>query len=161
MLVTLLGQTRIFFTMSRDGLLPKVFQRVHPSFRTPHVSTMLTGTIVAIAAGVTPIRVLSVLVSMGTLLAFVLVCFGVLILRKTAPDIPRPFKTPGLPAVPILGALFCILQMIALPGTTWERLLVWLALGMIVYFAYGRRNAERTRAARSPAQNLPETRLAS
>lgn len=161
MLVTLLGQTRIFFTMSRDGLLPKVFQSVHPSFRTPHVSTMLTGTIVAIAAGVTPIRVLSVLVSMGTLLAFVLVCFGVLILRKTAPDIPRPFRTPGVPVVPILGAIFCVLQMVALPATTWERLVVWLALGMIVYFAYGRRNAERTRAARSVKQNVTEARLAS
>ena len=161
MLVTLLGQTRIFFTMSRDGLLPSMFQKVHPSFRTPHVSTILTGTIVAIAAGVTPIRVLSILVSMGTLLAFVLVCIGVLILRKTAPEIPRPFKTPGLPFVPILGALFCLLQMVALPGTTWERLLIWLALGMVVYFAYGRRNAERTRAARAMSQGTTRERLAS
>jgi APA family basic amino acid/polyamine antiporter len=161
MLVTLLGQTRIFFTMSRDGLLPGVFQKVHPSFRTPHVSTILTGTLVAIAAGLTPIRVLSVLVSMGTLLAFVLVCFGVIILRKSAPDIPRPFRTPWVPVVPILGALFCFLQMVALPGTTWERLIIWLAIGMIVYFAYGRRNAERKRAARRVERNLRETRLAS
>jgi APA family basic amino acid/polyamine antiporter len=161
MLVTLLGQTRIFFTMSRDGLLPSVFQRVHPSFRTPHVSTILIGSLVAIAAGITPIRVLSVLVSMGTLLAFVLVCIGILILRKKAPDIPRPFKTPGLPYVPILGAIFCILQMLALPGTTWERLVIWLALGMIVYFAYGRRNAERTRAARKAVAAIRAERLAS
>lgn len=146
MLVTLLGQTRIFFSMSRDGLLPPLFRAVHPTFRTPHVSTLLTGSIVAVAAGLLPIRVLSVLVSMGTLLAFVLVCFGILILRRTNPEIPRPFKTPGLPYVPLLGAGFCFLQMVALPATTWERLVIWLALGLIVYFAYGRRNAERTRA---------------
>ncbi|HZI99633.1 MAG TPA: amino acid permease [Gemmatimonadaceae bacterium] len=161
MLVTLLGQTRIFFTMSRDGLLPGMFQKVHPSFRTPHVSTILTGTIVAIAAGLTPIRVLSVLVSMGTLLAFVLVCFGVIILRKTAPDIPRPFRTPWVPVVPILGALFCFIQMVALPGTTWERLVIWLAIGMVVYFAYGRRNAQRIRAQRVIQRSAPEERLAS
>jgi APA family basic amino acid/polyamine antiporter len=146
MLVTLLGQTRIFYSMSRDGLLPPLFRAVHPTFRTPHVSTLLTGSIVAVAAGVLPIRVLSVLVSMGTLLAFVLVCFGILILRRTSPEIPRPFRTPGLPYVPLLGAGFCFLQMVALPATTWERLVIWLALGLIVYFAYGRRNAERTRA---------------
>jgi APA family basic amino acid/polyamine antiporter len=98
---------------------------------------------------------------MGTLLAFVLVCFGILILRKTAPDIPRPFKTPFLPVVPILGAFFCILQMLALPATTWERLVIWLVLGMIVYFAYGRRNAERTRAARVASRPVAEERLAS
>jgi APA family basic amino acid/polyamine antiporter len=161
MLVTLLGQTRIFFTMSRDGLLPSMFQRVHSNFRTPHVSTILTGTIVSIAAGVTPIRVLSVLVSMGTLLAFVLVCIGVLILRKTAPDIPRPFKTPLVPLVPILGAIFCLLQMLALPATTWERLVVWLALGMLVYFGYGRKNAERVRAGRGMRVETQPTRLAS
>ena len=149
MLVTLLGQTRIFYSMSRDGLLPTLFQRVHPSFRTPHVSTVLTGFLVAIAAGVLPIRVLSVLVSMGTLLAFVLVCLGILILRRTNPEIPRPFRTPGLPYVPIIGALFCLIQMAALPATTWERLIIWLALGMIIYFVYGRTNAARTRASRS------------
>ncbi|HXV18385.1 MAG TPA: amino acid permease, partial [Gemmatimonadaceae bacterium] len=149
MLVTLLGQTRIFFSMSRDGLLPPMFRSVHPTFRTPHVSTIMTGSVVAIAAGVLPIRVLSVLVSMGTLLAFVLVCIGVLVLRRTSPEIPRPFRTPGLPWVPILGAGFCILQMVALPATTWERLVIWLVLGLIVYFAYGRRSAERARAEKS------------
>jgi APA family basic amino acid/polyamine antiporter len=149
MLVTLLGQTRIFFSMSRDGLLPPMFRSVHPTFRTPHVSTIMTGSVVAIAAGVLPIRVLSVLVSMGTLLAFVLVCIGVLVLRRTSPEIPRPFRTPALPWVPILGAGFCILQMVALPATTWERLVIWLVLGLIVYFAYGRRSAERARAEKS------------
>jgi APA family basic amino acid/polyamine antiporter len=146
MLVTLLGQTRIFFSMSRDGLLPRLFQSVHPTFRTPHVSTIITGLVVAIAAGITPIRVLSVLVSMGTLLAFVLVCLGILILRRKSPEITRPFKTPGLPYVPLLGAGFCLLQMVVLPLTTWARLIVWLALGMIVYFGYGKRNAEMVRA---------------
>ena len=153
MLVTLLGQTRIFYSMSRDGLLPSMFQRVHPAFRTPHVSTMLTGSIVAIAAGVLPIRVLSVLVSMGTLLAFVLVCIGILVLRRTSPEIERPFRTPGLPWVPLLGAGFCLMQMVALPGTTWERLIIWLVVGMAVYFGYGKRNAERTRADRVVAQS--------
>jgi APA family basic amino acid/polyamine antiporter len=149
MLVTLIGQTRVFFTMSRDGLLPSVFQKVHPTYRTPHVSTLLTGTLVAIAAGLTPIRVLSVLVSMGTLLAFVLVCIGILILRKTAPEIPRPFKTPGLPYVPLLGAGFCILQMVSLPVQTWERLVIWLAIGMLVYAGYGRKGAARRRQERA------------
>jgi basic amino acid/polyamine antiporter, APA family len=148
MLVTLLGQTRIFFSMSRDGLLPGIFQRVHPTFRTPHFSTALTGSIVAVAAGVLPIGVLSVLVSMGTLLAFVLVCFGILILRRTSPDIPRPFRTPWLPWVPLLGVGFCLVQMIALPKQTWVRLVVWLAIGLVVYFAYGRRRAEAVREGR-------------
>jgi basic amino acid/polyamine antiporter, APA family len=159
MLVTLLGQTRIFYSMSRDGLLPPMFRAVHPTFRTPHVSTILTGSIVAIAAGVLPIRVLSVLVSMGTLLAFVLVCIGILILRRTAPDIPRPFRTPFVPYVPLLGAGFCLVQMVALPATTWERLVIWLALGLLVYFLYGRRSAERARADRDAGisgESVPE-----
>jgi APA family basic amino acid/polyamine antiporter len=148
MLVTLLGQTRIFFSMSRDGLLPALFQRVHPKFRTPHVSTMVTGSIVAIAAGVLPIGVLSVLVSMGTLLAFVLVCLGILILRRVSPELERPFRTPGLPWVPLLGTGFCLVQMIALPVQTWVRLVVWLAMGLAIYFAYGRRHAKAVRDGR-------------
>jgi APA family basic amino acid/polyamine antiporter len=145
MLVTLIGQTRIFYSMSRDGLLPALFQRVHPSFRTPYISTMITGSVVAIAAGVLPISVLSVLVSMGTLLAFVLVCIGILVLRKTSPGIERPFRTPGLPFVPILGALFCLAQMASLPPETWERLVIWLVLGLAIYFGYGRRRAASVR----------------
>jgi APA family basic amino acid/polyamine antiporter len=141
MLVQLLGQTRVFYSMSRDGLLPRIFAVVHPRFRTPHLSTMLTGIIIALMAGFTPIGVLSQLVSIGTLLAFVLVSFGVIILRRTAPDIPRPFRTPGVPAVPILGAVFCLAQMVGLPLATWERLLIWLAIGFVVYFSYSRRSS--------------------
>jgi APA family basic amino acid/polyamine antiporter len=141
MLVQLLGQTRIFYSMSRDGLLPRVFAVVHPRFRTPHLSTMLTGTIIALMAGLTPIAVLGQLVSIGTLLAFVLVSIGVIILRKTAPDVPRPFRTPWVPTVPILGALICLAQMVGLPWATWERLLIWLAVGFVVYFSYSRRSS--------------------
>ncbi len=146
MLVTLLGQTRIFFSMSRDGLLPAAFGRVHEKFRTPHVSTILTGAVVAIAAGLVPLDTLSQLVSMGTLLAFVLVSIGIVLLRKTQPDAPRPFRTPGMPWVPIVGALACLAQMASLPWATWVRLFVWLAVGLVVYFGYGRRRAERLRA---------------
>ena len=136
MLVQLLGQTRIFYSMSRDGLLPRVFAAVHPRFRTPHVSTVLTGLIIAMLAGLTPIGVLGQLVSIGTLLAFVLVSIGVVILRSTAPDVPRPFRTPWVPFVPIAGAVICLAQMVGLPVATWERLLIWLAIGLVVYFSY-------------------------
>ncbi|HEY6213550.1 MAG TPA: amino acid permease [Vicinamibacterales bacterium] len=141
MLVNLLAQTRIFYSMSRDGLLPPVFARIHPRFRTPHVSTVLTGTIIALVAGLTPITVLGQLVSIGTLLAFVLVSIGVIILRRTAPDTPRPFRTPWVPFVPIAGAVICLAQMIGLPLATWERLFVWLAVGLVVYGGYGHRRS--------------------
>ena len=148
MLVQLLGQTRIFYSMSRDGLLPKVFGAVHPRYRTPHISTAITGVIVSIAAGLVPINVLGQLVSMGTLLAFVLVCIGILILRRTSPDIPRPFRTPGLPWVPIAGALICLVQMVSLPLATWARLVIWLAIGLVIYFSYSRQGAAVARATR-------------
>ena len=152
MLVQLLGQTRIFFAMSRDGLLPAAFGRVHPRFRTPHVSTALTGAVVAVAAGVLPIGVLSQLVSIGTLLAFSLVCLGIVVLRRTAPDLARPFRTPWVPWVPALGAAVCVLQMVVLPWATWERLNVWLHAGLALYFVYGRRRAARLRGtAAAPA----------
>jgi APA family basic amino acid/polyamine antiporter len=149
MLVTLMGQTRIFFTMSRDGLLPAAFGRVHPRWRTPHVSTALTGCAVAIAAGLLPISVLSQLVSIGTLLAFVLVSVGVMVLRRTRPDLERPFRTPGMPWVPIAAIVSCVAQMAALPLPTWIRLFTWLAMGMAVYLLYGR---TRSRAASSAAR---------
>jgi basic amino acid/polyamine antiporter, APA family len=141
MLVLLLAQTRIFYTMSRDGLLPPLFGVVHQRFRTPHLSTLMTGVVIALAAGLTPIGVLSQLVSIGTLFAFVLVSIGVIILRKTAPDAPRPFRTPWVPAVPIIGAAICLAQMVGLPLATWERLVIWLAIGLVVYFSYSRRSS--------------------
>jgi basic amino acid/polyamine antiporter, APA family len=151
-LVNLLAQPRIFYSMSRDGLLPPVFSRIHPRFGTPHVTTTVTGVIVAIAAGIFPLGVLSQLVSMGTLLAFGLVCIGVLILRKTDPHRVRPFKTPGAPYVPIAGALVCAYLMTGLPRATWERLVIWLAIGFAIYFGYGRRGADRARAEQMAAQ---------
>ncbi|HMA02075.1 MAG: amino acid permease [Gemmatimonas sp.] len=154
MLVQLLGQTRIFFSMARDGLLPRVFGRVHARFRTPHVSTMLTGTVCALVAGLTPIEVLGQLVSIGTLLAFVLVCIGVVILRRTAPHNRRPFRTPGVPWVPALGAIVCLAQMLGLPGETWVRLFTWLAIGLVIYFLYGHSHAHAARLARDAPLDL-------
>ena len=145
-LVNMLAQSRIFYSMSRDGLLPPLFARLHPRFRTPHVTTIITGVLVAIASGLFPIAVLGLLVSMGTLLAFAIVCTGVLILRKTAPDTPRPFKTPGMPWVPIIGTLICLYLMTGLPLPTWIRLFVWLAVGLTIYFTYGRFRAATLRS---------------
>ena len=113
------------------------------------MSTLVTGVIVAIAAGLLPLTTLSQLVSMGTLLAFTLVCVGIIILRRTAPDLERPFRTPGMPWVPVLGALVCVAQMVGLPWETWVRLVVWLVLGMAIYLMYGRRRAVIVREARS------------
>jgi APA family basic amino acid/polyamine antiporter len=144
-LVNMLAQSRIFYSMSRDGLLPPLFAKLHPRFRTPHVTTIITGVLVAIASGLFPVTVLGLLVSMGTLLAFAIVCAGVLILRKTAPDTPRPFKTPGMPWVPIIGALICLYLMTGLPLPTWIRLFVWLAVGLTIYFSYGRFRAATLR----------------
>jgi basic amino acid/polyamine antiporter, APA family len=146
MLVMLLGQPRIFYSMSRDGLLPPLFSRVHPRFKTPYITTALTGVVVALVAGLFPIATLTQLTAMGTLLAFVMVSIGILLLRRTNPDLVRPFKTPGMPWVPIFGALICLAQMAGLPGTTWLRLILWLAVGLIIYFGYGRASAARHRA---------------
>ncbi len=136
-LVMLMGQPRIFFTMSKDGLLPNIFSKVHPRFKTPYVSTIITGSVAMIIAGILPISILGELVSIGTLLAFIIVCISVLVLRKSKPDINRPFKTPWVPLVPILGAGICLLQMVALPLDTWLRLVIWMAIGFSIYFFYG------------------------
>ncbi len=141
-LVMLMGQPRIFFSMSKDGLLPPAFSKVHPKFQTPYVPTILCGVIAAIVAGVLPIGILGELVSIGTLLAFVLVCAGILILRYKSPELVRPFKTPLFPVVPILGILSCIGVMATLPGDTWLRLIIWLAIGFIIYFGYSRKNSK-------------------
>jgi APA family basic amino acid/polyamine antiporter len=136
-LVMLLGQPRIFFTMSKDGLLPPVFSKVHPKFKTPYISTIITGSVAMIIAGILPISILGELVSIGTLLAFIIVCISIMVLRKARPDIERPFRTPWVPVVPILGAGICFLQMAALPLDTWLRLIIWMAIGFCIYFFYG------------------------
>jgi APA family basic amino acid/polyamine antiporter len=141
-LVMLLGQPRIFFTMSKDGLLPPVFSKVHPRFKTPYISTIVTGVVAMIIAGILPISILGELVSIGTLLAFIIVCISVLVLRKSRPEVHRPFRTPWVPLVPILGAAFCFLQMAALPLDTWLRLIIWMALGFFIYFLYGIRHSK-------------------
>ena len=141
MLVMLLSQPRIFYTMSRDGLLPPVFGRLHPRFKTPHVSTFLTGTVCAVVAGAFSVDELGHLVSIGTLLAFVIVCAGVWYLRVKEPDRHRPFKTPFVPLVPILGILVCLGMMAGLPAETWYRLLGWMVIGFAIYFLYGKKHS--------------------
>ncbi|NCW27973.1 MAG: amino acid permease [Verrucomicrobia bacterium] len=140
-LVMMMGQPRIFFSMAKDGLLPKGFAKLHPKFGTPHITTVITGVMAALMAGVLPIGVLGELVSIGTLLAFTIVCLSILVLRKTRPGIDRPFRCPGLPWVPLAGAFVCLAQMFALPLDTWLRLVVWLALGLAIYFFYGIRHS--------------------
>ncbi len=137
-LVMMLGQSRVFYSMSRDGLLGKWAGAVHPKYRTPWPSTIFTGIAVGLATGILPLQLLGQLVNIGTLLAFVLVCGGVLILRRTRPDLERPFRTPWVPFVPIMGIVCCAGLMLTLPADTWIRLVVWLVIGFSIYFTYGR-----------------------
>jgi APA family basic amino acid/polyamine antiporter len=147
MLVMLFSQARIFWIMSQDGLLPRMFGKLHGRFRTPYLSSILTGLVVAVVGGLFPIGDLGDMVSIGTLFAFVLVCAGVMVLRNTKPDIHRPFRTPFVPVVPILGMLCCLALMLGLGTKTWLRLLIWLAIGFGVYFTYGIRNSKVRAAA--------------
>lgn len=135
-LVVLYGQTRIFYIMSHDGLLPQFFSKVHPKFHTPHINTVIVGLIVGTAAGLTPISVLGNLVSMGTLVAFSVVCFSVLYMRRKHPEIHRPFTTPGYPIVPILGIISCLYLVSGLPTETYKVLGAWVGAGMLFYFGY-------------------------
>ena len=137
-LVMLMGQPRIFFSMSRDGLLPKSFGKVHSKFKTPYITTIVTGFVAMIIASILPIGILGELVSIGTLLAFVLVCGGILVLRYKNPELNRPFKTPFFPFVPILGVLSSLAVMATLPRDTWLRLVLWMAIGIVIYFTYSR-----------------------
>jgi APA family basic amino acid/polyamine antiporter len=140
-IVQMMAQPRVFLAMGRDGLLPAWASTIHPRFRTPHITTLITGGIVMLASGFTSIGTLGELVSIGTLFAFVIVSIGVVVLRRTRPDLARPFKTPFVPALPIASALVSFALMLALPWSTWERLLVWMALGLAVYFLYGRKHS--------------------
>ena len=147
LLVLILGQPRILFAMSRDGLLPRGLSNVHPKYKTPHKTTILTASIVAVASGLLPIQVVAELCSIGTLFAFIIVCSGVLVLRYTRKDIHRPFKTPLFPFLPAAGVLLCGYLMINLPRTAWERFLIWLVIGLTIYFSYGRHKSVLTREA--------------
>ncbi|WP_182113884.1 MULTISPECIES: amino acid permease [unclassified Actinotalea] len=140
-LVLMLGQSRVLFAMARDHLLPPGLARVHPKFGTPWLITVVVTACVAGLAGFVPLETLSELVSIGTLFAFAVVCIGVLVLRRTRPDLPRSFRTPGVPLVPILGVVACLWLMINLPLDTWIRFLVWMVIGLVVYMAYGRRRS--------------------
>ena len=142
LMVLMLSQPRIMLAMARDGLLPNVFfGAVHPRFRTPWKSTILTGTVVGLMGALLPLRMLAELVNIGTLLAFVIVCAAVLIMRRTNPEMPRPFRCPLVPLVPLLGIAFCLLLMFSLPVENWLRLIVWLLIGFAIYFSYGRRHS--------------------
>jgi APA family basic amino acid/polyamine antiporter len=147
-LVDLLGQSRVFFSMSRDGLLPKLFSQVHPKFQTPYKGNMLLGLFISLFAGFVPIRVVGEMTSIGTLLAFIMVCLGVIILRYRQPELPRAFRTPWVPVVPILGIVTCVAMMISLPRDTWIRLVVWLLIGLAIYFLYGKKNSKIRNAQR-------------
>ncbi len=140
-LVLILGQARILLAMSRDGLLPPVLGRVHPKFRTPHVATAITGSVAALMGGLFPIGILAELVSIGTLMAFLMVCASVLVLRYTKPDVPRPFKVPMPWFTCLAGVFFCALMALSLTWATWARLIIWLLIGICVYYFYSRHHS--------------------
>lgn len=141
-MVLLMGQSRVFFSMSKDGLLPKSFSAVHPKFKTPYKSSLMFMLFVSLFAAFVPARVVGEMTSIGTLLAFVLVCFGIIVLRKTQPDLPRAFKTPLVPLIPILGILACVFMMVFLPLDTWLRLIIWMLIGIDFYIFYGARHSK-------------------
>lgn len=141
-MVLLMGQTRVFYSMSKDGLLPDFFSHVHKRFKTPHRSNIFFMIFVSLFAAFVPARVVGEMTSIGTLFAFILVCIGVLVMRKTMPNAPRSFKTPLVPLVPILGVLTCTAMMLSLPLDTWIRLIVWMAIGLILYFSYSRKHSK-------------------
>jgi APA family basic amino acid/polyamine antiporter len=141
MVVMLLGQSRVFFSMSKDGLLPKFFSTVHPKFRTPWISSITVGLVVAVFASTIPLDQLGEMTNIGTLLAFVIVCAGVLVLRKRSPELPRPFRAPFMPVTGWLGILISFYLMASLPMITWVRLFVWLGIGLIIYFFYGQHHS--------------------
>jgi APA family basic amino acid/polyamine antiporter len=140
-MILMLGQSRVLFAMSRDRLLPPRLAAVHPRYGTPYKITLITGVIVAVLAGFIPLSTLAELVNIGTLFAFVLVSIGVIILRRTRPDLQRSFRVPGVPVIPVLSVLACLYLMLNLPGETWLRFGVWMVIGVVLYFTYGRRHS--------------------
>jgi APA family basic amino acid/polyamine antiporter len=148
MLVMLLGQSRVFYSMSNDRLLPKLFSDVHPRFRTPYKSNLVLLLFVALGAAFTPIANLGNLTSSGTLFAFIVVCIAVIIMRKKEPNLPRPFKTPWVPVVPILGVIVNLGLMAGLGIITWSAFLIWMAVGLIIYFTYSRHTSAVQKIAR-------------
>ncbi|MGV9279298.1 amino acid permease [Streptomyces sp. NPDC003730] len=151
-MILLLGQTRVFFAMSRDGLLPRFFSHVHPKFRTPYRPTILLGVVIAIVAGFTSLSELAELVNIGTLFAFVVVAISVIILRRTRPDLPRAFRTPLVPVLPVVSVAASLWLMLNLPAETWVRFGIWMAIGFVVYFLYGRTHSRLARGEETPAE---------
>lgn len=141
-LVMILGQSRIFYTMSNDGLLPKSFAKISDRFHTPFFSTILVTVACMVIAGIFPVAILGQLTNMGALLAFAIVCFGILVLRYKQPTLHRPFKTPFVPWIPLAGTLVCVIQMIVMPGVTWLQFVIWMAIGMLIYFGYSVKNSK-------------------
>ena len=140
-LILMMGQSRVLFAMSRDRLLPGWLSSVHPRYGTPWVISLIAGVVVALIATFVPLSTLADMVNIGTLFAFVLVSIGVVVLRRTQPDLPRAFRTPAVPLVPILAVIACVFLMLNLGSLTWWRFLVWMAIGLVVYFLYGYRNS--------------------
>jgi APA family basic amino acid/polyamine antiporter len=141
----LLGQSRVFYSMSRDGLLPAIFSDIHPKFRTPWRSNLLFMLFVSLFSAFAPLSMVGNMTSIGTLLAFVIVSAGIIVMRRTRPDLPRPFRTPLVPLVPILGILTCFAMMASLGIDNWLRLIIWLAIGLVIYFGYSRHHSHLRR----------------
>ena len=154
-MILMLGQTRVGFAMARDGLLPRGLAKVHPKFGTPYIFTAITGVAVAVISGFVDLATLVNLVSIGTLFAFVLVSVGVVVLRRKRPDLPRSFRTPAVTLVAGLSVLLCVYLMLNLTGGTWVRFLVWMAIGLVVYFAYGRTHSRLARAEQAERAESP------
>jgi APA family basic amino acid/polyamine antiporter len=159
-LVMLLGQTRVFYSMSKDGLVPKVFSDVHPRFRTPYKSNMLFFVFTGLFAGFLPEDIVGEMTSIGTLFAFILVCIGVWILRKRRPDLPRAFKAPAVPVTSTLGVVVCGAMIYGLGWTNWARLIVWMAIGLVIYFTYSRHHSKVQTSAASAQQSKPAPSMA-